>query len=62
MCGFKTRNSVYTLDSVKRQISGGVLGKNSVPYVRAVALIGLPAEIELENGKVIRTSTVQSYI
>lgn len=62
MSGFTTKNSVYTLDNERKVISGGILGRNVVPFVSAVVLIGLPAEITLANGQVIRTSTVCNYV
>ena len=62
MSGFRTNNSVYTLDITKRTISGGALGQQIVPFIRATVLIGLPAEIELADGRFVRTSTVKSYI
>ena len=58
MVGFSTKNSVYHVDPRKKTISGGVLGRKKVSFSKAVVLVGLPAEIQLTDGKVMRTSTV----
>lgn len=62
MIGFKTRNSVYYVNTVNRTITGGKLGDKIYSYIQAKIIQGFPAVIQLENGKVITTGTVECYI
>ena len=62
MTGFKTKNNIYRIDNVNKRITGGFFGDAWVPFVSIQALIGDRARIKLQNGQVVTTSTVQSYI
>lgn len=62
MCGFKTKNSRYLVDTEKRLITGGIFGKNMVRYLKLQAIIGSNGYVTLANGKVIRTGIVERYI
>ncbi|WP_071177696.1 hypothetical protein [Butyrivibrio hungatei] len=62
MMGFKTKNSMYYLNSNKKEITGGVLGDGWYPFEDATILIGTSADILLADGRKITTSTVESYL
>lgn len=59
MIGFRTENSIYTVDQKGKKISGGIFGMNLVDYEKLVVITGDPAEIVLKNGNAYRTSTVK---
>lgn len=62
MIGFKTNNSIYLVNQKEKQISGGAFKENIMDYDKAIVIVGLPAEIYLKDGRVVRTSTVKSCI
>lgn len=62
MFAFKTRNSIYFLNQKSKQISGGCFNHEIVPYSDAHIEVGLPAEIDLTDGRKVRTSTVLAYL
>ena len=62
MTGFKTKSSVYYLDTQNKRISGGIFKEKWYGYTSANIIIGTPAVINLTNGQVIKTSIVEGYI
>ena len=63
MYGFKTKNNTkFTIDSVNKTISGGILGDKEHKYIKATILIGFPAEVTLADGRILTTSTVEQYL
>lgn len=62
VAGFQTKNSTYYFDSINKTITGGVFKNNKQKYINLSCLVGNNAYITLENGKVVRTGTVERYI
>lgn len=62
MVGFRTKNSIYYLDTVNKTITGGIFKNNTVRYTDINCLIGRGAYIRLYDGRVIQTGVVLGYI
>lgn len=61
MCGFQTNNTTYYVDTTNHLFWGGKF-TNKVRYLNLSAIIGARGLIYLEDGRVIKTSTVIGYI
>ena len=61
MVGFRTKNSIYYIDSVSKTCWGGKF-KNRQSYLYVQAIIGEKAIIKLADGRVIQTSKVIDYV
>ncbi len=61
MIGFTTKSgSEYYLNQQKKEISGGKIG--ALKYVGTPSIMtGAPAVFTLEDGKILKTSTVTGY-
>lgn len=52
--------TIYLIDSLNKKIVGGPL-ERPTEFVKLVALIGRPMEVQLSNGDRLVTSPVVSY-
>lgn len=59
MIGFKTRNSIYEVDTVNQTITGGKLGLVIYPYIQLKVFEGARAQVRLANGKIMTTGIVE---
>ena len=58
MVGFRTRNSVYEVDTLNKTITGGKLGLGIYPYIQIQVFEGERARVMLANGKIMTTGKV----
>lgn len=59
MTGFKTKHNIYTVDTKRNLITGGVFGNKMIEFKSIVVLERNKSKIILKNGQVITTSTVE---
>ena len=62
MRGFKTKNSIYYVDTVNCLIWGGKLGNSARRYTVYKMIVGLPGYFEFVGGGSITTGIIQKYI
>lgn len=56
----RTKNSIYYIDTVKKEVSGGKLSR-PLAYKSAFLICGMPGKIEFADGRTLTTSTILSY-
>ena len=62
MKGFRTQDSIYKIDLNKKTITGGIFSDGKEQFVKASIMPGLPALIELADGQIVQTNTVQALV
>ena len=62
MVGFITKNSTYMVDKQRHLVTGGVFRDKWHKYAKLKAIAGTSAIIQLETGRVVKTSIVRTYI
>lgn len=62
MTGFKTKNSVYTVDTKRSLITGGVFGTRMIEYATLSVIENCRATVKLKNGQVVTTSRVEKIL
>lgn len=59
---FRTRNSLYVVNTETKTVTGGCFGREVAPYEKLISsLKGGPLEIALGPGRILRTSKIVSY-